>query len=429
VIAVIQRQQGILDHDICFKEFEGSQIHRIHGFAAKFPPQLPRYFIQALTKPGDTILDPMMGSGTVLVEAMLCERKSIGIDIDPLAILLSKVKTSLCDGCTIIRSAKQIASRASVALMEKGSISGKIDLDEYLTKYDMNTRKFFSYWFPPNVIAELSLLVDGINQSKEECVRDALKVALSSIIVTKSAGVSLARDITHSRPHKVPNKNVKPAISQFEKAAQKIARILEEERKKTEGLFYFSPLILEGDARALPVKNGSIRLIITSPPYAAAIDYMRAHKFSLLWLGYRMQYLSWLRSRYIGLESRGSTLETESETANNALERLAICDLAKAQAIAKYFNEMRLVIREMYSVLQTGGYAVLVVGPSTARGVKVLTHKALVEIGAEEGFSLVGIKERKIDRDWRQLPLSNNSNKEGIEARIHEEYVMVLGKR
>ena len=59
--------------------------HSLHAFAAKFPPQLPRVFIEGLTEAGESVLDPMVGSGTTLVEAFLCGRKAIGLDIDPLA--------------------------------------------------------------------------------------------------------------------------------------------------------------------------------------------------------------------------------------------------------------------------------------------------------------------------------------------------------
>jgi len=73
--------------------------HGIHSHPAKFIPQIPRYFIQRyigeVTKEGGKrILDPFCGSGTTLLEAMLLGHKGIGIDINPLATLISKVKTT-----------------------------------------------------------------------------------------------------------------------------------------------------------------------------------------------------------------------------------------------------------------------------------------------------------------------------------------------
>jgi len=94
--------------------------HSIHAFAAKFPPQLPRVFIEGLTDPGETVLDPMMGSGTAIVEAFLANRRVVGFDIDLLALLLCRVKTMPVDfleaswaGKRIVSSAYRLLERAS----------------------------------------------------------------------------------------------------------------------------------------------------------------------------------------------------------------------------------------------------------------------------------------------------------------------------
>jgi hypothetical protein len=71
--------------------------HSIHPFAAKFPPQIPRLFIEELTESGDSVLDPMAGSGTTIVEAVLLKREAFGFDIDPLALRLCHVKTTWLD--------------------------------------------------------------------------------------------------------------------------------------------------------------------------------------------------------------------------------------------------------------------------------------------------------------------------------------------
>src|SRR5918911_2301936 len=85
----------LLVGDLNFKSQDSSYAsHNLHAFAAKFPPQLPHVFIAGLTSPGETVLDPMMGSGTALLEAYLLDRQAIGCDLDPLAIRQSQVKTT-----------------------------------------------------------------------------------------------------------------------------------------------------------------------------------------------------------------------------------------------------------------------------------------------------------------------------------------------
>jgi len=88
----------LLSTDLDFhREASNYASHALHAFAAKFPPQLPRVFIEGLTQRGETVMDPMMGSGTAIVEAFLCGRRAVGFDIDPLALMICRVKTHPVD--------------------------------------------------------------------------------------------------------------------------------------------------------------------------------------------------------------------------------------------------------------------------------------------------------------------------------------------
>jgi DNA modification methylase len=81
---------NLLGSDLNFHDSKKKNIsHNFHSFPAKFPPELPRKFIDSLTLPGDIVLDPMNGSGTTTLEAFLSNRKALGFDIDPLAIKIA----------------------------------------------------------------------------------------------------------------------------------------------------------------------------------------------------------------------------------------------------------------------------------------------------------------------------------------------------
>jgi len=409
-----------------FDKYKGPKIHRIHGFAAKFPPGLPRYFIERLTEPGDIVLDPMLGSGTTLVEAMLLNRKGIGIDIDPLALLQSEVKTHVVEPNILESVSKTIANQATISLMEGGYPKDENDIERYLVDYDEDTKKFFNFWFLPKTIAELNLLVEKINQVENGPLKKALEMAFSATIIQKSSGVSLAVDLTHTRPHRKLGKVPQAAPPFFIRNAKKIVNAYAEIKNCVQNKPTSS--IIASDSKNLPLLNDSVKLIVTSPPYANALDYMRAHKFSLSWLGYSISSLSDLRSRYIGSEKKEEVFTLGLETIDSTLEELANIDRARSLILAKYFLEMRQVIGEMHRVTEPEGSLVIVVGPSTARGILIPTHEGLAEIGKQEGFELIGIKEREIHRDHRQMPFSKTTDNDGIEARIHRESILLLRK-
>ena len=168
-------------------------------------------------------------------------------------------------------------------------------------------------------------------------------------------------------------------------------------------------------------------LIVTSPPYAAnAIDYMRAHKFSLVWLGHSIDDLSALRARYIGGESTvGQDLLPLPLHSLEMVQRITHIDRKKGLALHRYYSEMTRVLTGAFRVLKPRGAAVFVVGSSTMCGIDTQTHICLGEIGHSIGFELDGIARRSLDRNRRMMPArARGARQSQIEERMHEEYVI-----
>jgi len=157
---------------------------------------------------------------------------------------------------------------------------------------------------------------------------------------------------------------------------------------------------------------------------------MRAHKFSLVWLGESIEKLSALRAEYIGSEKCNGSYEDQlPQVVGTAVETLQVKDPRKAKILIKYFAEMKSVIREMHRVLDRGRAAIVVVGPSTMRGITVETQNYLARIAEECGFRTVGIVKRNLDRNRRMMPAGFRKNTDSvIEQRMHEEYVIGLIK-
>ncbi|MFQ5902414.1 MAG: DNA methyltransferase [Candidatus Binatia bacterium] len=392
-------------------------LHNTHAFAAKFPPELPRLFIEGLTNPGEIVCDPLAGSGTAVTEAMLLGRIGVAIDLDPLAVKLSATKTTLQNP----EQVKQAATR----ILESIRVAG-LPADPWPAlrkRYDERVAEFFRYWFTPRTIQELNALIERIRRVRNLSVRRALEVAFSSAIVTKSGGVSLARDLAHSRPHKVADKKIRPALNAFAERVEKLyaglSIILEAAGRA---------VTIMGDTRSLPLADNCVDLIVTSPPYANAIDYPRAHKFSLFWLGEPYDSLAKRRQGYIGAEVKERFDFLPSSTATLAVESVGRRDKRKAAILFRYFRDMHQALQEMYRVLEPARAAVIVVGSSRVRDIDVQTPLAIAELGAGAGFKLVGMAERPLSRNHRLMPVAHKSTRAGIEARIHEEQVIAFLK-
>lgn len=413
------RLDAVLASDLDFHgQYRWNAVHNFHSFPAKFPPQLPRKFIEALTHPGDVVLDPMMGSGTTLLEAYLSDRLPVGFDIDPLALLLCQVKMTPLP-------IDEVTTRGLAILTEARRMVKHYPHDltaELVRRFDPNTKKFIDYWFPEQSQIELLALVLGIESITEEPIRNFLSLSLSAIIITKAGGISYARDLAHTRPHKVDNLTLKSAIGAFEKRLrQNIDSISQLPVRKYRASVTF------GDAQQIPLAKNSVDLIVTSPPYASnAIDYMRAHKFSLIWLGHSIDDLSKRRKEYVGGEALDAVqFETLPPRTENIITDLAANDQKKSRVLHRYYSEMTRVLDRMFAVLKPGKSAILVVGTSTFRGKDPLVQECLAEIGETIGFEVASIATRKLDRNRRMLPARHNGEKTSqIEVRMHEEYVI-----
>lgn len=420
-LSVRDRLLALLQSDLGFEGHRsGYASHDLHAFAAKFPPQLARVFIQGLSLPGDTVLDPMVGSGTTAVEAMLCQRKAIGVDIDPLALRLTRVKTTRFDPPVLRAVVESVVNRARQRCGNSRSLE-----NQFRERFTDAELEFFDYWFLKPTQLELMGLLTSMEEVPDEIQRSFLDLIFSSVIVTKSGGVSRARDLAHSRPHLDTSKAPKNAIDQFVVRATKGLASVAAMRQCR-----FKPRVLPGDARALSLADETVDLIVTSPPYANAIDYMRAHKFSLVWLGNPLSNLTALRAQYIGSEKTNGFVRMKlPKQVRDVLERLGELDAKKSLILEKYFVEMTSVIEEMYRVLRVGGCSVVVVGTSTMRGMDVETHLCLSRIAQHVGFDVVGIAKRQLDRNRRMMPARfGRQNTNGIEQRMYDEYVIGLLK-
>jgi len=420
----------------------GYKSHNFHSFPAKFPPQLPRKFVNGLTAENEVVLDPMAGSGTTILEALIAHRHGLGFDIDPLALKISSVKITPLDLDLVIEIGNKILKNARAAYIEdRGDL-----LRTLKNKWDIKTREFIDYWFAKETQIELLALINQIQEVTAPSFREFFELVFSAVIITKSGGVSLALDLAHTRPHKAKliinksgkiisgkeienagrsaflTKTLRSAFDEFEKRF----------KNNLDGLIISTPKNVSakvsfGNAESLPLLGNSIDLIVTSPPYASnAIDYMRAHKFSLVWMGFSIDDLSEKRKGYIGSESTENfNFEEMPPFTESLLGRLAQIDNKKSTVVRRYYSEMTRALNEMHRVLKPGKAAVVVVGNSVIRGIDTETQVCLADIGKSIGFEVPKIGVRNLDRNKRMLPAGFTIDTSSqIQQRMHQEYVI-----
>ncbi|HEY6202507.1 MAG TPA: hypothetical protein VI056_05645 [Candidatus Limnocylindria bacterium] len=161
----------------------------------------------------------------------------------------------------------------------------------------------------------------------------------------------------------------------------------------------------QGDARHLPLRASSVDIVITSPPYLNALDYMRGHRLSLVWMGHRLAELRDIRSGSVGAETGLPTdaFPEELQPALRAL-RAAKVDARHAGMLRRYVRDMSEVTGEIARVVRRGGSVIFVVGDSTLRGVLVRNSSAIRKLAERHGLQFARRSTRVIPENRRYLP-------------------------
>ena len=392
----------------------------VHPFPARMAPGLALDVVAESKKPL-RVLDPMAGSGTVLAVARSKGHRATGVDIDPLAVLISRVWTTAVDSLAVQEKAVEVLDRARRVFK---SLSKR---DAYPSNSDAETRWFVKYWFDDYARRQVASLATTIGRVRDDGVRDALWCAFSRLIIAKQASASLAMDLSHSRPHKTFERAPVKPFRKFLAAVDRVVENCIDSRTRSRGP---ATRTFEGDARELPLDAGSIDLVLTSPPYLNAIDYLRCSKFSLVWMGHSVDELRRLRSTSVG-----------SEVGKDARDDLGIQEVlselglrpklqARQEAVlARYIDDMRRAVGEVARVLADGGRAVYVVGENTMRGTFIRNSVIVEAVANIAGLHRIARRSRKLPASRRYLPAPSNQLAAAMLAsRIRREVILTFTK-
>jgi len=332
------------------------EIHSIGGHPARFISEIPRWALKKFSTPGDTVLDPFCGSGTTLIEARKLGCSVIGIDNNPVARLISSVKTRNINKKEAERHLEVILNQA------KSQIGRDVELP-YVTNRD--------FWFDLPVSNSLMKIRNSISIIEDREIKELFLVCFSDIIRTVSH-VAPGQILQARRPnnHKQKELSEIDVINTFERKCKSVFKLLHDDFPEKTSATIIESLELLSD----------FDLIITSPPYINAVDYVWAYKLRMHWLGLadsskeRLE----LSSTEIGTERIAksdyvTTFESgikELDSKLNEIEQGINYKAGKgqnelrAQVTYKYFQQMEEHLQIMSQKMKKGSRYCLVIGDS-----------------------------------------------------------------
>lgn len=393
----------------------------IHPFPARMAPGIA---LDALgeSKTPLRVLDPMAGSGTVVAVARANGHRAFGVDLDPLAVLLASVWTRTVNARRVNDTAAEVLAGAKEAF---GLLPSRL---AYPTGSDNETRKFIRYWFDENARRQLAALSVAIGRVHDRATRDVLWCGFSRLIITKQAGASLAMDLSHSRPHRAfTHAPVKP----FDRFISVVQIVVSNCPQSGSELLGPSTVVKRGDARKLEIDDDSIDLVLTSPPYLNAIDYMRCSKFSLVWMGRNVSELRQIRAESVGTEA-SSKQAMEAAWVQSLIRQLGLKPALASRdhaLLATYAWDMGLALAEVSRVLRADGRAVYVVGDSMIRGTFVRNSAIVTTVAKKHGLLLHSRCSRTLPDSRRYLPPPNRgATSAAMDSRMRREVVLSFTK-
>ena len=348
----------------------GFLAHDIHPYPAKFIPQIPGTLISLLSARGELVLDPFGGSGTTALEAVRLGRRAVSVDANPLSALIGRAKTTTIDR----DAARELHALHAALAAELQSLPNDPSRLCFVHEAHAPIIPNRDRWFADSAFGELCLIKGRIMAIEAPAARDVALVALSRIALQASYQDSETR--YKSVPRTVPvGETIKRFLKEFSCVADAVA---EGEAVRRYGISKF----ICGDVRALrtdQIEDGSVDLIVTSPPYGNATDYHLYHRFRLLWLGFDPVKL--------GQIEIGSHLKHQREKSG----------------FQSYFQDLRAAVETMSRVLRPGRYAAVVLGDSVYEGEIHDPAAELAQASADVGFDACAVIERPIHATKRSF--------------------------
>jgi len=403
----------------CFSNVRSVEqwTHGYHRYPAKFLPNLVQKLIEDRTQKDDIIVDMFAGCGTTLVESKIHGRKSIGVDINPVAELITKVKTNPIIPSFLQENYNQLIANFS-----------KYHVKNYQNK---GVHEQIDYWFTLENKKKISFLYKNILTIENDAVKNFFLVSLSHILKNCSRWLQ-----SSTKPQIDPNKKIEDPFLSFEKHTKKMLKKNAEFYEYLTTQKYDNTLceIRLEDARKTSIDSNSVGAVITSPPYVTSYEYADIHQLTAYWYEY-MSNLLLFRKNFIGtFYSQNQNTVCNSKKAQKIINDLSKKNDRAAKEVANYFNDMESVGKEMYRIVKKNGHICIVIGNTTFKDVKINSAEVFFDILKSVGFKKEEVIKRSIPnklmptiRDKKTGKFAKKEN-ENSKLVYPEEYILILKK-
>jgi DNA modification methylase len=387
--------------------------HGAHEYRGKFFPQLARSLLNtAGVNSGDYVLDPMCGSGTTLIEASLLGCTALGVDMNPLSVLMSRAKSAILQTPPDILASEYESLKAE--LLQRQNAGQNL---AWLTHLPRRDQEYLASWFAPHILTDLDAVAVRVHSINDVTCRDLFRLCLSNILRRvswqKDDDLRVRKEIRPDADIDV----IAEFLAELTRTVRTILAFLYEDQPTGLG----AVKVIEGDARFLagadaPLEHltGKIKAVVTSPPYATALPYLDTDRLSLCYLGllprpeHRTRDYKMIGNREVTENQRqsywteylGRRAELPEEIVS-VIDRISALNEASEVGfrrrnlpalLARYFLDMREVLRNIATLLSPGASAYVIIGNNhtMAGGVRVdiETDRLLGMLGQTVGLTL-----------------------------------------
>ncbi|MBR3529679.1 MAG: hypothetical protein IKN84_08485 [Bacteroidales bacterium] len=393
--------------------------HGYHRYPAKFLPDVVRKIIEDYAQGSNMIADLFAGCGTTLVEAKIHGISSVGTDVNPVAQLITKVKTT-----ALPPTALQQAYNALVKLFDEYNEANFSEIKKH---------ERIDYWFTPSQKAQIAFLYEKVFfLNVDDDIRDFFYVCISHILKNCSWWLQ-----SGTKPQKDQKKELADPFDEFSRHCKKMMGWNENFYNELNHRGYLDvPCAIHlDDARHTSITAGSINAIITSPPYVTSYEYADIHQLTAYWMEY-ISDIHEFRKKFIGssYSGNGSLTVSGSKQAQKIVDDLSKKSRHIACDVAQYFNDMQEVAREMSRVLASNGHACIVIGNTKIKEIQIKSAEVFYEFLRNAGLKKIEVIKRSIphklmptlrDKSTGRFTKQDNPNCKKV---YPNEYIIIMQK-